>query len=97
MFSAGGIDQLRTGAILGRREFSLERTPQCNSSDLGSFNEPFGSLTPSEKKPLLQVASEVEFLIAIRPPVFGNNGLGFLVCWFFAFEARTCGIWKFPD
>ena len=35
--SPGRNNQLRAGVVLGRREFPLELTPQCNSSDLGSF------------------------------------------------------------
>lgn len=41
----------RMGLVLGRREFPLEPTQQCNSSDLGSFNEPFQSVAPAKNIP----------------------------------------------
>lgn len=63
--SPGRRDQLRTGTDLGQREFPLKPTPQCNSSDLGPFNEQFQSVALSKKKKkkkkvILLVASEVE-------------------------------------
>ena len=48
-------DQLRTRVVLGQREFPLKPTPQCNSSDLGSFNEPL----QLREKTLLPDASKV--------------------------------------
>ena len=48
--SPGRRDQLRTGTDLGQREFPLKPTPQCNSSDLGPFNEQFQSVALSKKK-----------------------------------------------
>ena len=47
--SPGRSDRLGMGAFLGGRKFPLEPTPQSDSSDLGSFNELFWSITPSKK------------------------------------------------
>ena len=44
--SPGRSHRLRTGELLGRREFPLKPTPQCHNSDLDSFKEPFCSVTP---------------------------------------------------
>lgn len=71
---SGRSNRLRMGAVLGQREFAIKLTPQCDSSDLVSFDKPVWSFSRASYPPAgvlggptkSQAAGRVSFIYALR-------------------------------